>query len=60
MEILAGYENLMKQANPGTSYLRGARKDLAAEYDALEQPEEAARFRAELVAAEQPVGATAK
>jgi eukaryotic-like serine/threonine-protein kinase len=48
VESLAGYENLMKQANPGSSYLRAARKDLAAECDALKQPEEAAKFRAEL------------
>jgi hypothetical protein len=34
-ESLAGYENPMKQADPGMSYLRAARKDLAAEYDAL-------------------------
>lgn len=53
VESLAGYENLMKQANPGTSYLRAARKDLATEYDALGQPEKAAKFRAEL-AAENP------
>jgi serine/threonine-protein kinase len=49
VESLAGYENLMKQANPGSSYLRAARKDLAAEYDALKQPEKAAKFRPELV-----------
>jgi eukaryotic-like serine/threonine-protein kinase len=48
VESLAGYGNLMKQANPGSSYLRAARKDLAAEYDALKQPEKAAKFRAEL------------
>lgn len=59
MESLAGYENLKKQANPGTSYLRAARKDLAAEYDALKEPEKAAKFRAEL-AAEEPSGGAAK
>jgi eukaryotic-like serine/threonine-protein kinase len=59
VESLAGYENLVKQANPGTSYLRAARKDLAAEYDSLQQPEKAARFRAEL-AADQPLSATTK
>lgn len=52
VESLEGYENLMKQANPGTSYLRAARKDLAAEYDALQQPEKAAKFRAEMTAKE--------
>ena len=60
LESLAGYENLMKQANPGTSYLRAARKDLAAEYDALNQPEKAAKFRAELAKEEQPVKAVRK
>jgi len=54
VESLAGYQNLTKQANPGTSYLRAARRDLAAEYDALNQPAQAARFRAELASAEQP------
>lgn len=60
MESLAGYENLMKQANPGTSYLRAARKDLAAEYDALKQPEKAAKYRTELAREEQPVNAVRK
>jgi eukaryotic-like serine/threonine-protein kinase len=59
VESLAGYDNLMKQANPGTSYLRAARKDLAAEYDALKQPEKSAKFRAEL-AAEQAGSAATK
>jgi eukaryotic-like serine/threonine-protein kinase len=53
VETLAGYENLTRQANPGTSYLHAARKDLAAEYDALQQPEKAAKFRAELAAEKQ-------
>jgi eukaryotic-like serine/threonine-protein kinase len=52
VESLAGYENLMKQSNPGTSYLRAARKDLATEYDALGQPEKAVKFRTELAAEE--------
>lgn len=60
LESFAGYQNLTKQANPGTSYLRAARRDLAAEYDALKQPERAARFRAELAAAEQPATPSAK
>jgi len=60
VESLAGYENLMKQANPGTSYLRAARKDLAAEYDTLKQPEKAAKFRAELASEEQPGSAGKK
>ncbi len=51
-ETLAGYEILVKQSSPATSFLRAARKDLAVEYDALNQPQQAARFRAELAAAE--------
>jgi serine/threonine-protein kinase len=47
-ETLAGYEILIKQSSPSTSFIRAARKDLAAEYGALNQPQQAARFRAEL------------
>ena len=47
-ETRAGYAILVKQSSPSTSFIRGARKDLAAEYEALNQPQEAARFRAEL------------
>jgi serine/threonine-protein kinase len=47
-ETLAGYEILIKQSSPSTSFIRAARKDLAAEYDALNQPQQAARFCAEL------------
>jgi len=39
---------LSKQSNPGMSFLQNARTDLAAEYDALHQPEEAAKYRAAL------------
>ncbi|MBZ5663113.1 MAG: serine/threonine-protein kinase [Acidobacteriia bacterium] len=48
---MAGYEILSKQSSPSTSFIRAARKDLAAEYEALNQPQQAARFRAELAAA---------
>jgi len=48
VETLAGYDILIKQTNPSTSYIRAARKDLVAEYDALKQPQKAARYRAEL------------
>ena len=48
VETLAGYEIESKQTNPSTSYLHAARKDLAAEYDALKQPAAAAKYRAEL------------
>jgi serine/threonine-protein kinase len=47
-ESLAGYEILKRQTNPGISFLRAARTDLAAAYDSLGRRELAARFRAEL------------
>ncbi|HEY9229884.1 MAG TPA: tetratricopeptide repeat-containing protein kinase family protein, partial [Gemmatimonadaceae bacterium] len=47
-ESLAGYEILMKQANPSIGFLQNARRDLVAEYDSLKQPERAAHFRTEL------------
>jgi eukaryotic-like serine/threonine-protein kinase len=53
-ETLTGYEILIKQSSPSTSFIRAARTDLVADYDALHQPEKAARFRAELEAAENP------
>ncbi|HEY7995428.1 MAG TPA: serine/threonine-protein kinase [Steroidobacteraceae bacterium] len=53
-QTLAGYDNLMHQANPGISFLQAARKDLAAEYGALHEPQLAQRYRAELAANEAP------
>jgi tetratricopeptide (TPR) repeat protein len=50
-ETLAGYEILLK-TNPDGHWMKNARKDLAEEYDALKQPEKAAKFRAELETAE--------
>jgi serine/threonine-protein kinase len=47
-ETMAGYEVLTRQNSPSTSFIRAARKDLAAEYEAMNQPQDAARFRAEL------------
>ena len=47
-ETQSGYEILAKQSSPSTSFIRGALKDLAAEYEGLNQPLQAARFRAEL------------
>ncbi len=44
-ESRAGYETLTKKASPTVKWLQTARKDLVAEYDALHQPEEAAKFR---------------
>ncbi len=48
VESLAGYNTLIKQTNPQTSFLHAARKDLVADYEALKRPEQAARFRTEL------------
>jgi serine/threonine-protein kinase len=48
VETRAGYDILVKEANPAVSFLRAARSDLAAAYDSLSKPELAARFRAEL------------
>jgi eukaryotic-like serine/threonine-protein kinase len=48
VETLAGYEIMVKQANPAVTFIQNARKDLIAEYDSLKQPGEAARFAAEL------------
>jgi len=48
VETLAGYEIMVKQANPSVTFIQNARKDLVAEYDSLKQPEKAARFVAEL------------
>jgi hypothetical protein len=39
---------LTRQANPSVSYLRNARTDLVAIYEALNQPDKAERFRKEL------------
>jgi serine/threonine protein kinase/Tfp pilus assembly protein PilF len=49
-ETLAGYRILTKQSKPTVSWLQSARKDLVTIYDALGDPEKAARFRAELAA----------
>lgn len=50
-QSLPGYNILMKQTSPSVTWLKSARTDLAAIYNALKQPEKAAAFRA---------GATAK
>lgn len=50
-ESLGGSEILRKQAEPSVSFLKAARTDLVAAYEALGQTTEAARFRAETAAA---------
>jgi eukaryotic-like serine/threonine-protein kinase len=52
VESLAGYGILIKQTNPPASWLENARKDLVEEYNALHQPEKAAKFQAELADAQ--------
>jgi serine/threonine-protein kinase len=60
VETLAGYEILTRQTSPSTSFIRAARKDLVADYEALKQPEKAAKFRAELAEAEAQALAASK
>jgi eukaryotic-like serine/threonine-protein kinase len=52
VESLAGYGTLMKQTDPPANWLQNARRDLIEEYDALHQPAKAARFQAEVAAAD--------
>ncbi len=47
-ETLAGHAILEKQLEPSVSFLTAARKDLTEAYEALGQPERAARFRSEV------------
>jgi eukaryotic-like serine/threonine-protein kinase len=51
-ESHAGYDILISQMDPKVSWLMNARKDLAEEYEQLNQPEQAAKFRAEIAANE--------
>ena len=51
-ESRAGYEILIKQKDPKVAWLVKARQNLVDEYVALKQPELAAKFRAELAAAQ--------
>ncbi len=53
-ETRAGYEILTQQTDPSVSWLKQARVDLLAAYDALKQPEKAAKLRAELADAATP------
>jgi eukaryotic-like serine/threonine-protein kinase len=43
--LLEGYKVLGKQTSPSASWLQSARKELVTVYEALDQPEKAARFR---------------
>jgi eukaryotic-like serine/threonine-protein kinase len=48
--LLVGYNVLSRPPNPQAARLENTRKDLITVYDALNQPEKAKRFRAELAA----------
>jgi serine/threonine-protein kinase len=48
-QTLAGYEILRKQVNPTVSWLQKAREDLVTESESLDQQEQAAKFRAEIL-----------
>ncbi len=47
-----GYDVLISRMDPKVSWLVNARKDLVDEYSALKQPDQAAKFRAEIAAIE--------
>jgi len=47
-ESLGGYVIVVGQTSPSITWLRSAREDLVIEYGALREPQQAARFRAEL------------
>jgi serine/threonine-protein kinase len=49
-ESRAGYDILISQTSPGTSFLLAARTDLVAAFDSLGRPDDATRFRSELAA----------
>jgi eukaryotic-like serine/threonine-protein kinase len=50
VESHAGYDNLKKQTSAPEKWMQNARNDLVAEDEALNQPEEATRLRAEMAA----------
>ena len=52
VESQAGYGILVKQANPPANWLQNARIDLVEEYAAQHQAEKAAKYQAELAAAD--------
>ena len=47
-QTLAAYKYLVKQMAPTNNYLVASRKDLAAIYDGLHDPQQASRYRSEL------------
>lgn len=59
-ETRAGYEIVAAQKAPNANWLLRARQDLLQEYGALNQPEKAAKVRADLLAAEKPPNMASK
>jgi len=64
-EILTGYQTLSAQTDPSVTWLKSARADLITAYEALHEPEKAARFKAEMekaaaAAAAEPDGSAKK
>jgi len=57
VETRVGYEILVKKTSSSVVWLKTARQDLATEYEALKQPDKAARFRAELAEADHATAA---
>ena len=47
-ESLGGYEIVTREATPGVSFLRAARRDLVVAYDSMGNKEAAERFRREI------------
>jgi serine/threonine-protein kinase len=47
-ELLAGYEIVSAQSNPGVSWLQSARRDLIRVYESTGKAEQAEKFRKEM------------
>ena len=60
IETLAGYAIEKKQGSDSNSFIRAARKDLVADYQAMHEPEQAAKYQAELDQAAAAAAAQAK
>jgi eukaryotic-like serine/threonine-protein kinase len=59
-ETLNGYQILSRQSSPNPNWVSRARQDLIEEYEATNQPDKAAKVRAELADAGKTSGITAK
>jgi tetratricopeptide (TPR) repeat protein len=56
--LLVGYAVLAKQPGPLANRIQNVRKDLVTVYDTLNQPDQAAKFRAELAGSQPPANPT--